>query len=732
MWLIQSAGPSLGGKTHWLRPGKSYTVGRMKKEADIVVDSKSVSRKHLSITVELPKHGAAGQTSVRSKLTIKDLDTSFGTFINNEKLGKGESQILSVRSPASHLDAQDTNSPWTLRVGKSQGPEAEFTVWWKPVVLTLSSGQSSAKHDELQLSLEKIVTPLDIKLLPVVHPCTTHFVKASEKNSAKILVALVKGLPVVTSNFIDALSNAADAMEVDFDRGFPDPTNYLPEPKSLFELNPKRIGMFAKRMFIFFDQKQYDSLLPMIHAAKGAAVMNTATKDIFIKNSLESPSTQVYIVRPLKGVGSDRFSTTELSDSVLKSDSGLGYKVRSRLIDQIDFLTAIQDADAELLDRVSVKSEDESNIKVKDGELGLAQTAKPENENMVSANPIAKANATHVPKRPADSELTLSFLSEEPDTKRLKAPKRRTAKIDMLDMFSVSQPKPHSSSSPNPVNDQPSADTISQNSVVSQTQPLPPPRPAPRRRRLEDNTLLNPISPKKPKLDDPTINVSLSPPVAPALQHSSVGSVEPSDTLEPSPVVRIPPMPNQSVGSQEEDVLSQSTPQDKKAPSHQNPSWAKDQNQEHPVEQLRNLAIVEASFPVRRQKTVSDPGNSMLRTTDYSNRKNFKRFKKSQLPFSKSIGFMEAEASNAAQLDAEMMFQDNSRRNANTTKVSNQSLIRANRMPTSRRSESPSLFVDDSDQRLDTTTTTNTATNSYQEEEDQDSDEDALGFRFTT
>lgn len=60
----------------------------------LAISHNTISRKHLTITVDNVERGHAHNLSSRSRLTIEDLKTKIGTFINGQKI-KGEKHVVS-------------------------------------------------------------------------------------------------------------------------------------------------------------------------------------------------------------------------------------------------------------------------------------------------------------------------------------------------------------------------------------------------------------------------------------------------------------------------------------------------------------------------------------------------------------------------------------------------------------------------------------------------------------
>ena len=71
-----------------ISPNKSYIIGRSKKESDLSLEDKELSRRHLEIIY-----------FNNNKIMIKDLNSRNGTFINNNKLTPFKEYIITSKDP---------------------------------------------------------------------------------------------------------------------------------------------------------------------------------------------------------------------------------------------------------------------------------------------------------------------------------------------------------------------------------------------------------------------------------------------------------------------------------------------------------------------------------------------------------------------------------------------------------------------------------------------------------
>ena len=140
---------------------------------------------------------------------------------------------------------------------------------------------------------------LDIKtILEYVTNSTTHVV-AAKRNTAKGLQALINGQYIVNEPYVDALVYAAlpadlgeeqnaSPLEQDFDTAWPKPKDFLPpagkeptdQPSESYWPNLQRENIFESYVFVFVDQAQYETLMPVINAGHGKALLFNVTPGV--------------------------------------------------------------------------------------------------------------------------------------------------------------------------------------------------------------------------------------------------------------------------------------------------------------------------------------------------------------------------------------------------------------------------------------------------------------------
>ena len=331
----------------WLKPGKRYLFGRAKKDGvRFAIDHKTVSRKHFVINIDAVREEDVGQVHARTKITVADLKSKAGTSLDGELLKDQTRELKSMVH--------------SIRPGTCPH---ELVISWIPYVLTFSLLKKEIKNGALQSKQER-VKELDIKLINDYLAGQTTHVVAQKRNTAKGLQALIEGKYIVTEAYIDRLVYAAApgdlveeeypcALELDFDRAWPDESAHLPpagkertgKPAEAYKPDPARSKVFEKCTFFFFDQSQYDTLFPAITMGHGKALLfkpasekatvpegltfirtaiGKSGKAIIVKvNENDEAKTWIseYIEDVCMGLGLEAASQSDLLDAVLSNDA---------------------------------------------------------------------------------------------------------------------------------------------------------------------------------------------------------------------------------------------------------------------------------------------------------------------------------------------------------------------------------------------------------------------------
>lgn len=359
MWVLECDGNILDGKRKWLRPGKAYTVGRRATvETVIGVAHKSVSAKHVRITVDVPKKGDASKLLQGSKIKIEDLHSKIGTVLDGVKI-KGETRTISGER---HM----------LNFGSYPHP---FWIKWVPVVLSVSfSPKELNSGKDILADLRNQIEHAGVKTVSEFIVGRTTHVVSSVRNTTIALEGLINGKPLVSMDFVDALADmcrprsSSDPdgvckLEQDFDASFPKVEDFLPPPSEdqvidpqLFSPDPRRSSIFQGITFVFMDIKQYNRMLGVVTNGEGKA------EHYHLKAHETEPKSIADHIRKLSGPAQTRRSLTSTSKKVIvvrfraKGADDLVWlnwfqdaaqkELNQRFVDPRDFLPAILSCDA--------------------------------------------------------------------------------------------------------------------------------------------------------------------------------------------------------------------------------------------------------------------------------------------------------------------------------------------------------------------------------------------------
>jgi len=375
MWTLECDGEIFKKKRIWLRPGKKYLFGRTPpqkgRNAGFMIDEKSISRKHLTLSVSAVKPGDGSRVQSRSEVLLKDEETKFGTEVDGERINSGEKVLR--------------NDEHTFRLGKTS---TVFKIKWQPVTLSfsLSSKELKGGKDPL-LAIRNRVEDLDIKvILPYIIEKTTHVV-ASKRNTAKGLQALINAKYIVSNSFVDALvyvttpgdldePESLSPLEEDFDGSWPDALQHVPpkghepneRPTNFFTPNEQRRSVFEGYTFVFCDQTQFESLQAPITNGGGKAFQHelqpggTTTNELvrYVKNVAGEKGTGEFEDGSGgEGVVVVKFRNKEFPDWAAELCTQVALALDQRLIEQNEFMDAILTNNASVLRRPLLEEDEE-------------------------------------------------------------------------------------------------------------------------------------------------------------------------------------------------------------------------------------------------------------------------------------------------------------------------------------------------------------------------------------
>lgn len=364
MWLLSSDSGVLGGKRLWLRPGSQHILGRTSSktagpERYQFVDHKSVSRKHLLLSVEDVTPEDCADESVRHVISATDASKT-GTSIDGSKLVKGEAKVLNGNRHTIQLGSWDKT----------------FTLEWRPVVLSYKISKAPAMAAER----EKLQST-GIKLLGEYTGLTTHVV-AKVRNTAAGLLGLVQARWLVAPEFVDALATACtregldgdgeqrvSPLELDFDANWPKEEDFLiptagepvKRPAESLKPDPARSTVFENFTFLLFSVKQRDSLSPVIQAGGGKALAYTFEKGVttkdgvveYVQNVAGEKNNSDFSLGHREGPGGIVVIRAEAKDASRDNEfmASIDTALNQRSVEQNELLDVILENDASVLCR---------------------------------------------------------------------------------------------------------------------------------------------------------------------------------------------------------------------------------------------------------------------------------------------------------------------------------------------------------------------------------------------
>lgn len=645
------------------------------------------------------------------------MNTKFGTFVDESVVSTGSIHTLSYRT-----------EEVSIRVGKLKTDNTRLILKWHPIVITFSSGEEISGHNELREQLVSRLEPLDIKLLNEFHPLTTHFLK-TKKNSSKVLYALVKLIPIVSEDYVKAIQDACDSMETDFLGSFPDPSDFLPDPK--YAINFKRKNCLNGMTFVFGDIQQREALLSVITAAGGKCLQYDLTE-------ISSPKSIVDFVKSHSSHGilisypilRDN-DPKELMKSTAMAEAAKLLGIC--LLDPIEFLTAILNGDGSGLYK---KRPDTISLRKNSTTLGNTLNDKNQLSGAQLTNSFLVASRSRSSKPPSCHATTAHTTLVEPKVSK---------RVNIADFFKR----------------EPSASSVSSSvSAFTSSSPSPGDLPTITKKRpsifgLNDNSKKQRLNHEN--MDDKTIennketlkNVNeMSQPRSKVSKEGELTQdiLSQASNSQVSHTSHIPPQLHIKdiitiAGINEDEILSNEK------------SSAEDEPREIDINDLKNLAIVENSFPVERTNM-----EVQLQNQHWEGLPNFKGFRRSHgMPEQQSVTLVEVQnVSTRIESDVSTMFKSFSKKREVNRTVNNESSatkrmrLEQEQVEHTLEEENGKLFFDSDDDNLHDQSSNSLTTvdqsvrisgssenhndnnDKYHDDGDDDDDDDEFAFKFTT
>ncbi|VUZ39011.1 unnamed protein product [Hymenolepis diminuta] len=252
MWIVTKKNDA--SYKRLLLTNHEYTVGRA--ETDFIILDRSVSRLHAKIFISYPEEGV-DNALILPVMKVTDL-SRFGTFLNTTRLYSN----ISTEIPPNSEITFGVQSGFTLLV--------EFF----PLNILLSSVSPKIKSE-----LRPEICSLGGKILSEWTEECNLLVMSRLIVTHKVLCCLLRGIDVVTPEYLNALKNSHSNKNF----SYPDPSMYMPriEEKGFsnadspkFRANPNRYHVFTGKTFIFLSETKFQrfNLLLNLSSAKSFCV----------------------------------------------------------------------------------------------------------------------------------------------------------------------------------------------------------------------------------------------------------------------------------------------------------------------------------------------------------------------------------------------------------------------------------------------------------------------------
>ena len=283
MWILQPTdnNPLQSFLLH--KCNYEYSIGR--KDCDILIDNKSISRKHC--TIKLPP-----QTN---SLVIQDF-SKFGTFIKREKEREKERIVDGIRID---LPPPVSNNQLLIWFGPQSLP---FTLMQLNFSFSFSGIPTDLKKSYASLCFES----LGIEVVNQWSNCCTHLLMKTISLSEKVILALLDCKPIISINWITEINSTNLSINNSLlnwnEKWLPELDELLSSSfitKNLFLPNPKRSKIFTNFVFLFFDSLREEKMNRIIQYANGISLLigrenlseiNSNSRIIFIgtENSMKN------------------------------------------------------------------------------------------------------------------------------------------------------------------------------------------------------------------------------------------------------------------------------------------------------------------------------------------------------------------------------------------------------------------------------------------------------------
>ncbi|KAF9276181.1 hypothetical protein BGZ88_001892 [Linnemannia elongata] len=278
MWFLVGQEQNAGLRI-WLKPEMTVTIGRQVAGdvLNLAGEDRSVSRRHVVISISKPSLNSVKVRGEHTKLTIRDLDSKSGVAINNTRIEAGndieviiDENHLWTTQDQRHVAGRGYGGWVDVNIGDKTNFRLERVDW---------SICSVGLNVQSKVGIVEMAAEMDVKVEESWVPgVSTHVVIGNNKVSQRIFLALAEGGYMVDSTWFKKqlrifqesweTKGQTEARLIEIDHPAPTPTGYE-DANIQWAPNFFRKTLFKDYRFISLTRPKYQNLAQVIRCAGG-------------------------------------------------------------------------------------------------------------------------------------------------------------------------------------------------------------------------------------------------------------------------------------------------------------------------------------------------------------------------------------------------------------------------------------------------------------------------------
>ncbi|KAK3820866.1 MAG: hypothetical protein JOS17DRAFT_755091 [Linnemannia elongata] len=278
MWFLVGQEQNAGLRI-WLKPEMTVTIGRQVAGdvLNLAGEDRSVSRRHVVISVSKPSLNSVKVREEHTKLTIRDLNSKSGVAVNNKRIEGGkdieiiiDEEHLWTTQDQRHVAGRGYGGWVDVNIGDKTNFRLERIDW---------SVCSVGLNIQSKVGIVEMAAEMDVKVEESWVPgVSTHVVIGNNKVSQRIFLALAEGGYMVDSTWFKKqlrvfqeswdTKGQTEARLIELEHPAPTPTGYE-DANIQWAPNFFRRTLFKDYRFISLTRPKYLNLAQVIQCAGG-------------------------------------------------------------------------------------------------------------------------------------------------------------------------------------------------------------------------------------------------------------------------------------------------------------------------------------------------------------------------------------------------------------------------------------------------------------------------------